>query len=268
MKKKLRKFVREDTGQVFALVLIILALGSTLVAGFLFSVSSNLMTVEVYNEPVYDMSNAEDVAIDYISELLEQIDIEQIGDNLTFELNGVPVTLTVVTVNGTVPEPAIITGDGFVDTGVFSEWAYSVQHTEFFEDPPGSGEYVVLIVKQSYLQFNVTLSDYSDMVLSIFAKSVNPGSSSHEGYLICEYSPDGEEWIEVEQWDFGSVSSDYQYYETDLSAYGITTPFQIRLTPYITKGNPDFDIAEIRILSDSTIYEIIATVGETTVQIP
>ncbi len=268
MKKKSGQIIREETGQVFALVLIILALSSTLVAGFLFSVSTNLLSIEVYNESVDDVSHAEDVAIDYVSELLEQIDIDQIGDNVTFELNGVPVTLTVVTSNGTAPEPAIITGDGFVDTGVFSEWAYSVQHTEFFEDPPGSGEYVVLVVKQSYLQFTVTLSDYSDMVLSIFAKSVDPGSSSHVGYLICEYSPDGEQWIEAEQWDFDSVSTDYQYYETDLSAYVITTPFQVRLTPHITKGNPDFDIAEIRILSGSTMYEIIATVGETTVQIP
>jgi len=256
---------RNEAGQVFPLVLIILTLGSILVAGFLASVNSGLLTIDIYTQSVTNASNAEDIALDSVMDLLDVISPDEIGDNITYEINGVPVTITVVT--GADIPPAEFTSGGFVDNDVFSDWSFSEQHTSFTEEPPGSGEYIFVIEKQAYLQFTVNLTDYSGLALRVYARLSNPGSSSNDGYLVFEYSTDGLNWVEAAQWFFSAENTDYQYYTADLSSDNITAPFRVRFTPVVSKGNPEFDVQEIEVSTDSAVT-IYATVGDTTVEIP
>ena len=54
MKKTTKALLRTQRGQTFPLVLIILAIGSILVTGFLRSANSSLLNAKVYSDPISD----------------------------------------------------------------------------------------------------------------------------------------------------------------------------------------------------------------------
>jgi hypothetical protein len=270
MNEAIKALVRKQRGQTFPLVLVILAIGSILVTGFLRSASSSLLSAKVYSDTIPDIYAADAGIEDAIwglqyGTLSETLDSS--GGYVEYLLhepvNNLPVYISV---NGST---GIIASHDFNDnsmnggTGWLSAWSHQGSTSITTQQNPHEGtHHLRLRGDNAYVERSVDLTGKSGVHLQFFAKV-----DSFEGgdTMRCLVSPDYLNWTEVEIWDSSDSDNLYHPVDIDLSFFEMSSEFWIVFESGMDKNNDYFYVDDLSISGSGGSAIIRSVAGERTV---
>ena len=179
MTKQRKLSLSNQQGQAFPLVLVILAIGSILVSGFLTSATSSLLNAKVYGDPIPDIYAADAGIEDAIwglqyGSLSEKLD--ESGGYLKYTLHEPVNDLSVtISLNGTAT--SIIASHDFNDNnwsggaGWLSQWNRNGSTSLTTSRSPYEGtHHLQLQGKNAYVERSVDLTGMTDVHLQFYAK--------------------------------------------------------------------------------------------------
>lgn len=269
MNKVTKSLMRNQRGQTFPLVLIILAIGSILVTGFLRSASSSLLNAKVYSDPIPEIYAA-DAGIE---DAIWGLQYGTLGDTLDSSggyleyllhepVNNLPVHISV---NGST---GIIASHDFNDNsmnggiGWLSAWSHQGSTSITTKEDPYEGtHHLELRGNTAYIERSVDLTGKSGIHLQFYAKvdSFESGDT-----MKCLVSPDYIDWTEVKAWD--SSDSDGLYYpvDIDLSSFEMSSEFWVAFDSGMDKNNDYFYVDDLSISGSGGSAIIRSVAGEKT----
>jgi hypothetical protein len=263
--KRFIKIIKNEKGQALPMALVILAMGSLFVSGFLASATSSLLSSKAYSRPVGD-AYAADAGIEDAIWNLEYGslagEIANSGDSLTYTVpetvNGIDTEVTIVNTQ------AIIAADDFESynwsggTGWLYNW-YKLGSTSIVSSQnPYQGKYQLqLRGSGSYIDRAADLADYSGLHLQFWAKV-----RSLEGHdaMYCLVSRNDIDWEVVWVWDSDDSDNQYHFCDIDLSTFAMSDEFWIAFDSEMNANNDYFYVDDIKIMGPAT-YEIISSAG-------
>jgi len=267
--KAAKTLMKKQRGQTFPLVLIILAIGSILVSGFLRSASSSLLNAKAYSHPVPDIYAAEAGIEDAIWGLRYGTlsnTLDSSGGYLEYSLhesvNNLPVYISV---NGST---GIIASHDFNDnsmnggTGWLSAWGHQGSTSITTQQIPYEGtHHLRLRGASAYIERSVDLTGKSDVHLQFFAKA---DSFEAGDTITCLVSPDYIDWTEVETWDSSDSDNIYHPVDIDLSTFEMSSEFWIVFNSGMDKNNDYFYVDDLSISGSGGSAIIRSVAGEKT----
>ncbi len=267
----IRKTLKDEKGQAFPLALVVLAMGSLFVGGFLSTVNTSLLTSEVYSLPVPDRYSADAGVEDAIWELRYGTladTLESSGGEITYQLdepvNGVTPEITVISHN------SVIASHDFEDnrwsggTGWLYGWWHQGSTSITNSQNPYQGiRHVQMRGSNAYIDRAVDLTGYSNIRLQFWAKV---RSFERNDTMYCMVSPNDTDWTSVYVWDRNDSDNTYHYYDIDLSSIPVSGEFWIAFDSEMSGNNDYFYIDQI-VITALGGYEIISTAGERTTRV-
>lgn len=266
----IKKLLTEEKGQALPLALIVLAMGSLLVNGFLTSAGTSLLTSRVYSRPLPNNYAADAGIEDAIWNLKYgtfTTTLASPGDQLTYTLPE--------PVNGTAAEITVIMNQSVVASHDFDDnkftggsgWLYGWYHQGSVtmtkkQDPYQGTRHIQMRGTTSYLDRAADLSEYSNLRLQFWAKA---RSLEGDDKMYCLVSPDDIQWTVVRVWDSSDSDNTYHYYDIDLSPFTMSEVYWIAFDSEMSANNDYFYIDQLRIVGPVT-WEIISTAGDRTIK--
>ncbi len=259
--------LKKQHGQAFPLVLIILAIGSILVSGFLTSANTSLLNAKVYSDPIPDIYAADAGIEDAIwglqyDSLGESLDSS--GGYLEYTLHEPVNDLTIyITLNGIT---GLIASHDFNDnrmnggTGWLSGWSHQGSTTIITQQNPYEGtHHLQLRGTNAYVERSVNLTGVSDVHLQFYAKV-----RSFEGAdtMRCLVSPDHVDWTIVETWDSSNSDDMYHPVDIDLSSFEMSSEFWIAFDSGVNANNDYFYVDYLTIGGSGGSVIIQSVAGE------
>jgi hypothetical protein len=265
-----KSLVKKQRGQTFPLVLIILAIGSILVTGFLRSASSSLLTARVYSDPIPDIYASEAGIEDAIWGLQYGTlgtSLDASGGYLEYTLHETVNDLMVtITLNGTAT--SLIADHDFNDnnwsggTGWLSGWSHQGSTSITTGQSPYEGtRHVQMRGSNAYIDRSVDLTGMTDVHLQFYAKvRLFEGGDT----MSCLVSSDYIDWTVVQTWD--STDSDNTYYpvDIDLSSFEMSSEFWIAFDSGVNQNNDYFYVDYITIGGSGGTVILQSVAGEET----
>ncbi|MBN2076781.1 MAG: hypothetical protein JW762_14625 [Dehalococcoidales bacterium] len=257
-------------GQAFPLVLIILAIGSVLVSGFLTSANTSLLTARVYSDPIPDIYAADAGIEDAIwglqyGSLSEKLD--ESGGYLKYTLHEPVNDLSVtISLNGTATN--IIASHDFNDNnwsggaGWLSQWNRNGSTSLTTSRSPYEGtHHLQLQGKNAYVERSVDLTGMTDVHLQFYAKV-----RSFEGgdTMSCLVSSDYVDWKVVQTWDRSDSDETYYPVDIDLSSFEMSSEFWIAFDSGMSGNDDYFYVDYLSIIGTGGSVSIQAVAGEET----
>lgn len=254
-------------GQSFPLVLVILAIGSILVTGFLTSANSSLLTARVYSDPIPDTYAADAGIEDAIWGLQYGTLAETLGSSggyLEYELhelvNGLPVYISL---NGTT---GLIASHDFNDsnwsggTGWLSDWSHLGSTLITTSQNPYEGtHHVQMRGSNAYIERSVNLTGMTDVHLQFYAKvRAFEGSDT----VSCLVSSDYMDWTVVQTWDSSDSDNTYYPIDIDLSSFEMSSEFWIAFDSDVNQNNDYFYVDYLSIGGTGGSVTIQSVAGE------
>ena len=262
----------KQQGQAFPLVLVILAIGSILVSGFLTSANSSLLNARVYSDPIADIYAADAGIEDAIWGLQYGTlgdTLDSSGGYLQYTLHEPVNDLSVtISLNGT--STNLVAGHDFNDndwnggTGWLSGWSHQGSTSITTSQNPYEGtRHVQMRGSNAYIERSVDLTGKTDVWLHFFAKV-----RSFEGgdTMSCLVSSDHADWTLVKTWDRNDSDNTYYPVDIDLSSFEMSSEFWIAFDSGAS-GNGDYfyvDYLSIGGTGGTVTIQSIAG-GETTI---
>jgi hypothetical protein len=271
MIKKLRKMIRDENGQAFPMALVVLAMGSLFVAGFLTSVDTGLLTSKIYSRPVPFIYTADAGVEDALWGLWYGTLAEMIQDQggevtyaLTEPVNGTTAEITVAGSQG-----GTVASDDFEEHnwGGGTGWLYPWYHQGSIQFGHNSNHqyqgtyYLQIRGSNAYLDRAADLSGYTNLRLQFYAKA---RSFERNDEMYCLVSPDDTHWTVVQVWRNGDDDNQYHFFDIDLSPYEMSGEFWIAFDSEMGDNSDYFYIDDLKITGGSSYYEIISDAGEKT----
>ena len=262
--------LNKQQGQAFPLVLVILAIGSVLVSGFLTSATSSLLNAKVYGDPIPDIYAA-DAGIE---DAIWGLQYGTLGDTLYSSggfleytlhepVNDLPVTISL---NGTAT--SLVAEHDFNDnnwsggTGWLSGWTHLGSTSITTSQSPYEGtHHLQMRGSNAYVERSVNLTGMTDVHLQFYAKV-----SSFEGgdTLSCLVSSDYTDWTVVQTWDSGDSDNDYHPFDIDLSSFEMSPEFWIAFDSDVNRNNDYFYVDYLTIGGTGGSVTIQSVAGEET----
>lgn len=282
-----------EKGQAFPFALIILAIGSIFVGGFLASVNTSFLTSDVYSKPIPDIYTAdagiEDAIWGFKYGTLANA-VESGGGKYVYNLSNLNGLIAGITVTGSQGDgggisPIDVAWHDFEDQswgGGGGKWDHGWIDM-YFQTP--HGESIQIISKQSPYQgrYHVQMNDkytilqraidlsagYSNLKIQFWAKarSLQYTGKDADKFSCIILGPEGQHLLNT------IINPDYTYsnYELDLSPYTIYNKIWIRFELILGKNisNKAVYLDDIKIVSEassstSSIYTIRSMAGERT----
>ena len=275
MVKKMIKLVRDENGQAFPMALIVLAMGSLFVGGFLTSVDTTLLTSEVYSRPVPYIYTA-DAGVE---DALWGLRYGTLADTLQDQGGQYTYTMT-EPVNGNYAEITVSGSDGTVaaddfeghkwkgGTGWLGDWLWDDNKNADVTkklDPYQPDYHAQIDGPAVNLRRNINLAGYTDVRLQFWAK---PSLFEENDTVYCQVSSNGTDWTTVYTWDSDDSNNIYSFYDIDLSAFEMSSDFWIGFESTMVedahKDEDYFHIDLITVTSGSAGYRIVSVSGEKT----
>ncbi len=239
------KPVRNQQGQAFPLVLIILAIGSILVTGFLTSANTSLLNARVYSDPIPDTYAADAGIEDAIwglqyGTLADSLDssggyLEYILNEL---VNDLPVYISLNGITGQIASHDFNDNSMNGGTGWLGGWNHQGSTSITTQENPYEGSHHLrLRGANAYIERSVDLSGKSDVHLQFYAK-VNSFESGDT--LSCLVSPDYLDWTVVEIWNNSDSDNTYHLVDIDLSSYNMSSTFWIAFNSGMNRNDDYF----------------------------
>lgn len=264
-----KKSTKKQQGQAFPLVLVILAIGSILVSGFLTSANSSILNAKVYSDPIPDIYAADAGIEDAIWGLQYGTlgdSLDSSGGYLEYMLHEPVNDLTVnISLNGIT---GFIANHDFNDNrmnggaGWVSAWSHQGSTSITSQQNPYEGtHHLRLRGANAYIERSVDLTGKSDVHLQFYAK-VN----SFEGgdTMSCMVSPNKTDWIVVQTWDSSDSDNTYHPIDIDLSAFEMSSEFWIAFDSGVNRNNDYFYVDYLSIGGSGGSVIIHSVAGEKT----
>ena len=269
MSRAVKTPAKKQRGQTFPLVLIILAIGSILVTGFLRSASSSLLNAKVYSDPIPDTYAADAGIEDAIWGLQYGTlgdSLDSSGGYLEYVLDEPVNNLTVyISVNGST---GIIASHDFNDnrmnggTGWLTAWSHQGSTSITTQQNPYEGTYHLrLRGANAYIERSVDLTGKSEVHLQFFVKVNFSGSGDT---MKCLVSPDYLDWTVVQTWDSSDNDNTYHPVDIDLSSIEMSSEFWIAFESGMDKNNDYFYVDDLSISGSGGSAIIRSVAGEKT----
>ncbi|MFC1946883.1 hypothetical protein ACFLXY_03055 [Chloroflexota bacterium] len=269
MKKVRKTLMRKQQGQAFPLVLIILAIGSILVSGFLTSANTSLLNAKVYSDPIPDTYAADAGIEDAIWGLqYDSLDdtLDSSGGYLEYVLhesvNDLPVYISLNGITGLIASHDFNDNSMNGGTGWLSGWSHQGSTSIITQQNPYEGtHHLRLRGANAYIERSVDLTGKSDVHLQFYAK-VN----SFEGgdTMRCLVSPDYLDWTVVQTWDSSDSDDTYHPVDIDLSSFEMSSEFWIGFDSGIDRNNDYFYVDYLTIGGSGGSVIIQSVAGEKT----
>lgn len=247
MKKGRNTLTKKQQGQAFPLVLIILAIGSILVSGFLTSANTGLLNARVYSDPIPDIYAADAGIEDAIwglhyGTLADTLDAS--GGYLEYELhesvNDLPVYISLSGTTGLIASHDFNDNSMNGGTGWLSAWSHQGSTSITTQQNPYEGpRHLRLRGATAYIERSVDLMGKSDVHLQFYAKV----DSFESGDIMnCLVSSNYIDWTVVETWDSGDSDNTYHAVDIDLSSFEMSSEFWIAFDSGVDRNNDYFYI--------------------------
>jgi len=275
MHKWLGRKLKREAGQALPLALITLALGSLLIGNFLSSVSTNLLTSEVYRDEL-PARYAADAAIEDAIWNLRYGDLTSLTepeDSASYSLpetvNGFTPRVTVTRLEP-VPNLTLATDDFESNSwsggsGWLGSWSHEGDAKIKKGGGPYEGKYHLRLRRDTgRVERGVDLLGESNVYLIFHARAK---SFKADDTAECLVSSDSENWTTVRTWVDGEDDDTYHYYQLNLSAYTSGGQLWIAFASHMQK-KAEFYLDDLRIvvINRPIDYEIVTTVGEVTIR--
>ncbi|HEY95144.1 MAG TPA: hypothetical protein G4O15_09440 [Dehalococcoidia bacterium] len=269
MSKVRNILIWRQQGQAFPLVLIILAIGSILVSGFLTSANTSLLNAKVYSDPIPDTYAADAGIEDAIwglqyGTLGETLDSS--GGYLEYVLhepvNDLPVYISLNGITGLIASHDFNDNNMNGGIGWISGWSHQGSTSIMTQENPYEGtHHLRLRGANAYIERSVDLMGKSEVHLQFYAK-VNSFESGD--MMRCLVSPDYLDWTVVETWDSSDSDNTYHPVDIDLSSINMSSEFWIAFDSGMDRNNDYFYVDYLTIggLGGSVIIRSVA--GEKT----
>ncbi|UCC17068.1 MAG: hypothetical protein JSU58_00505 [Dehalococcoidales bacterium] len=269
MIKSGKTLVRNQQGQAFPLVLIILAIGSVLVSGFLTSTNTSLLNAKVYSDPIPDTYAADAGIEDAIWGLQYGTlgtTLDSSGGFLEYVLhesvNDLPVYISLNGITGLIASHDFNDNSMNGGSGWLSGWNYMGSASIITQQNPYEGtHHLRLRGANTYVERSVDLTGKNDVNLQFYAKvdSFEAGDT-----MSCLVSSDYVEWTVVETWDSDDSDNTYHPFDIDLSPFEMSSEFWIAFDSGVNRNNDYFyvDLLTIGGSGGSVIIQSVA--GEKT----
>ena len=260
----------KQKGQAFPLVLVILAIGSILVSGFLTSANSSLLTARVYSDPIPDIYAADAGIEDAIWGLQYGTlgdTLDSSGGYLEYTLHEPVNDLSVtISLNGT--STGLIASHDFNDNnmnggnGWLSGWNHQGSTSITTSQNPYEGtHHLQMRGSNAYVERSVDLTGMTDVHLQFYAK-VN----SFEGgdTMSCLVSSNYIDWTIVQTWDNSDSDDTYYPVDIDLSSFEMSSEFWIAIDSGMDKNNDYFYVDYLSISGAGGSVTIRSAAGKET----
>jgi hypothetical protein len=261
--------MNKQQGQAFPLVLIILAIGSIMISGFLTSATTSLLTAKVYSDPIPDIYSAdagiEDAiwglqygtlgdALDSSGGYLEYVLHESVNDLL--------VHISLNRITGLIASHDF--NDNRMDGGIgwLSGWGHQGSTNIITQQNPYEGtHHLRLRGANAHVERSVNLTGKSEVHLQFYAKvdSFESGDT-----MSCLVSPDYIDWTVVKIWNSGDSDNTYHPVDIDLSSFEMSSEFWIAFDSGVDKNNDYFYVDYLTIGGSGGSVIIQSVAGEKT----
>ncbi|UCD08325.1 MAG: hypothetical protein JSU79_08185 [Dehalococcoidales bacterium] len=265
----IKTLVKKQHGQAFPLVLIILAIGSVLITGFLTSTNTSLLNARVYSDPIPDIYAADAGIEDAIwglqyGTLSDTLDSS--GGYFEYTLhepvNDLPVYISLNGITGMIASHDFNDNSMNGGTGWLSGWSHQGSTSFTTQQNPYEGtHHLRLRGAGAYIERSVDLTGKSEVHLQFYAK-VN----SFEGgdTMRCMVSSNKTDWTVVQTWDSSDSDNTYYPVDIDLSSFEMSSEFWMAFDSGVNRNNDYFYVDYLSIGGSGGSILIQSTAGEKT----
>jgi len=261
--------MKKQQGQAFPLVLIILAIGSILVSGFLTSANTSLLNAKVFSDPIPDIYAAHAG----IEDAIWGLQYGSLGDTLDSSggyleyvlpetVNDVSVSVSLNGITGLISSHDFNDNSMNGGTGWISGWSHQGSTSITTQQDPYEGtHHLRLRGTSAYIERSVDLTGKSDVHLQFYAKvdSFESGDT-----MSCLVSSNYVDWTVVKTWDSGDSDNTYHAVDIDLSTFEMSSEFWIAFDSGVNRNNDYFYVDYLTIGGSGGSVLIQSVAGEKT----